>query len=311
MGARACWILLAGLLASPAFAAAQPLAVSEVAPGVFVHFGAVADWAPGNRGDVANLGFIVGSRCVAVIDTGGTPEVGAGLRAAVLRATKLPVCYVINTHAHPDHILGNVAFAEPDSTVSPRFVASAKFSAGMAGRERSYLNALERDFGIKLSHTDIKYPSLTVEREIDLDLGDRVLALQAWPTAHTDHDLTVYDRKTRTLLLSDLLFVQHMPVVDGSLRGWLAVMADLKRIDVALAIPGHGPASTDWPGVMAPQEAYLNALLRETRAAIKARLTIGQAVAQVGTEAASHWSLAEQFHRRNVTTAYAELEWEE
>jgi len=308
--------LLPGLLAWVGCAFAQavngttPLAVTQVKPGVFVHIGALEDWAPTNGGDVANIGFVVGSRCVAVIDTGGTPSVGQALRAAVESTTPLPVCYVINTHAHPDHVLGNVAFAKA-SRPAPRFVASARFMHALAAREPYYLNALQRDFGIQLTHVAIVYPTISVDRSLDLDLGDRVLTLQAWPTAHTDNDLTVYDQSTRTLFASDLLFVQHLPALDGSLRGWVSVMAELKRLDVATAVPGHGPVSNEWPAVMDAQADYLNALLRDTRAAIRNRLTIQQAVDHIGEPPASQWLLTDRFHRRNVTAAYAELEWED
>ena len=291
-------------------AAAADFTVSQVGPGVFVHIGAVEDWTPAHGGDVANIGFVVGSRCVAVIDSGGTPGVGRALRAAVARETPLPVCYVINTHAHPDHVLGNVAFAE-GSAPAPRFVASAAFQRALAAREPYFLNALRRDFGIELTRAAIVYPTLTVNQTLDLDLGDRILTLQAWPTAHTDNDLTVYDRRSRTLFASDLLFVQHLPVLDGSLRGWIAVMAELRRLDVATVVPGHGSVSHDWPAAMDAQADYLNELLRDTRAALRERLTIQQAIERIGVAPAPPWRLTERFHRRNVTAAYAELEWED
>lgn len=299
----------AGAVAAAA-SGASALSVEQVNPGVYVHIGALEDWAPSNGGDVANLGFVVGSRCVAVIDTGGTPGVGQALRAAVERATALPICYVINTHAHPDHMLGNAAFVTTDAA-SPRFVASASFTRTLAAREPYYLNALSRDFGIRLAHGAIVYPGIVVGEPLDLDLGDRVLSLRSWPTAHTDNDLTVYDQRTRTLFASDLLFVQHLPVLDGSLRGWLSVMADLRRLDVATVIPGHGPVSNQWPGVMDAQVSYLSALLRDTRAAILNGLTIQQAIDGIAVAPAAHWLLIDRFHRRNVTAAYAELEWED
>jgi len=289
---------------------AAPLKVAKVAPGVFVHFGALEEWQPRNAGDVANLGFVVGSRCVAVIDTGGTPQVGRRLLAAVRKTTPLPVCYVVNTHAHPDHVLGNVAFAAlPGEPVS--FVGSARLSASLAARERSTLNTLKRDFGLSLPREAIVYPTLAVERQLEIDLGDRLLVLQAWPTAHTDHDLTVYDRQTRTLFLSDLWFVGHLPVLDGKLRGWLDVMESLKSIDVAHAVPGHGAASSDWPAALAPQQAYLSRLMADTRAALRAKMTIQRAVDSIAAPADAAWQLTELFHRRNVTAAYAELEWED
>ena len=299
-----------GLAAGQPVCGAAPLALTQVAPGVFVHIGAIEDWTPAHGGDVANIGFVAGSRCVAVIDTGGTPSVGQALRAAVERITPLPVCYVINTHAHPDHILGNIAFADA-AQPAPRFVASARFTRTLAAREPYYLNALRRDFDIPLPASGIVYPTISVDTSLDLDLGDRVLTLRAWPTAHTDNDLTVFDRRTRTLFAADLLFVQHLPVVDGSLRGWIAAMAELKRLDVGTVVPGHGAVSNDWPAVMDAQAEYLNGLLRDTRAAIRNGLTIQQAIDRIGVPPASTWLLTDRFHRRNVTAAYAELEWED
>jgi quinoprotein relay system zinc metallohydrolase 2 len=304
-------LLLVALLPVAALAqeagAPAPLALSEVAPGVHVHAGRIDDWQPGNGGDIANLGLVVGSRCAAVIDSGGTPELGRRWRAAIEGTTRLPICFVIVTHAHPDHVLGSAAFTGPDT----RFVASAKFNAALAARAPYFLNALERDFGVKAAPGAVVYSTVSVDATRELDLGDRVLVLQAWPTAHTDNDLTVYDRRSRTLFASDLLFAQHIPVVDGNLRGWLRVMPQLAAIDAARVVPGHGPVSGDWPATLQPQQAYLEALLRETRAALKARKTLSQAVDSVGTAAASGWQLAERFHRRNVTAAFAELEWED
>ncbi len=305
------WLCALLAWAGCAAAPAADFTVSQVSPGVFVHVGAIEDWTPAHDGDVANIGFVVGSRCVAVIDSGGTPAVGQALRAAIARETALPVCYVINTHAHPDHVLGNTAFAESGASAAPRFVASAAFQRALAAREPYYLNALRRDFDIALTHASIVYPTITVNPSLDLDLGERTLTLQAWPTAHTDNDLTVYDRRTRTLFASDLLFVQHLPVLDGSLRGWIAVLAELRRLDVATAVPGHGGVSHDWPGVMDAQAGYLNALLRDTRAALRDQLTIQQATLRIGVAPGTPWRLTERFHRRNVTAAYAELEWED
>lgn len=316
------WLLLAllpGPWAGSAFAqaaagsAAFALTLIQVQPGVYVHNGVLEDWAPANRGDVANIGFVVGNRCVAVIDTGGTPAIGRALRAAVARTTSLPVCYVINTHAHPDHVLGNIAFAGT-GPAAPKFVAAARFPRALAARAPHYLNTLQRDFGIHLTPAAIVYPTIVVDKSLDLDLGERVLTLQAWPTAHTDNDLTVYDRRTRTLFASDLLFVRHLPVLDGNLRGWIGVMAEFKRLDVESVVPGHGPIShpsNKWPAILQAQANYLNGLLHDTRAAIRKRQTIQQAIAGIGVPPAANWLLTDRFHRRNVTAAYAELEWED
>src|SRR5271169_2619965 len=64
--------------------------VLNPAPGVYVHYGAQADMTAANAGDIANLGFVVGTRCVAVIDTGGSYAVGRALHGAIRRVTALP-----------------------------------------------------------------------------------------------------------------------------------------------------------------------------------------------------------------------------
>jgi quinoprotein relay system zinc metallohydrolase 2 len=281
--------------------------VTEIAAGVYVQAGAQADAGPANRGAIANIGFIVGSRCVAVIDTGGSPAVGRALRDSIRRATPLPVCYVVNTHVHPDHVFGNVAFRAD----RPEFVGHARLAAAMGARGRVYLAALERALGADAAGAELVAPTLAVERDATLDLGGRKLRLRAWPTAHTDNDLTVFDERTGTLWLSDLLFVERIPVVDGSLRGWLEVLSELKRVAARRVVPGHGGVTGDWPGALAEQERYLRRLLAETRSALRAKKTLQQAVDTVGGEERNRWLLFDAYHRRNVTAAFAELEWEE
>ena len=88
-----------------------------LAPGVFVHAGKTLPLDAPGHDDIANIGFIVGTRCVAVIDTGGSVRTGRALRAAIRQHTPLPVCYVINTHVHVDHVLGNAAFSGRQAAV--------------------------------------------------------------------------------------------------------------------------------------------------------------------------------------------------
>lgn len=306
MGARR--LALAALLGcAAALAAAEtPLALREVAPGVHVHVGVVGEWGPANGGDIGNLGVVVGERCAAVIDSSGTAALGAALKAAVRRITPLPVCWLINTHAHPDHVLGNEAFSAADGS-GPVVVGHHRLPAALQARAPHYLNALRRDFG---ASARIVPPTLLVQDTLELDLGGRTLRLRAWPTAHTDADLTVLDTRTGTLFLGDLLFREHMPVVDGRLKGWLAVLERLAAERVALAVPGHGEPSADWPGVLAPQQHYLAELQTSVRAALKAGWTLLQATERIAPPAAP-WKLGEVYHARNVTAAYAELEWED
>jgi len=302
-------LLIAALSISSHAAQTTPLPVEEVASGVFLHLGKQQVWSSNNAGDVANVGFVVGRDCVAVIDSGGSPDLGRRLLAAVRAQTPLPVCYVINTHAHPDHILGNVAFAGREPP--PRFVAHTKLAASLRAREPFYREAVERELNMRLSDNDIVYPDLAVESSVRLDLGDRTLVLRAWPTAHTDHDLTVLDERTGTLFLGDLLFIGHLPVLDGRLIGWLAVMDELATLEVRLAVPGHGPPDRNWPAGLTLQRAYLTSVRDRTRSAIADGMTISATVASLAEVGTEEWLLSDEFHQRNLTAAYAELEWED
>ena len=147
------------------------------------------------------------------------------------------------------------------------------------------------------------------DREV-IDLGGRVLELTAHGIAHTDCDLTVLDRATRTLIASDLLFVRRVPSLDGSLKGWIKELAALKGIEVQRAVPGHGPVSVDWPGGCRDLERYLGVLLRETRQAVAKGLEIDEAAKTVARSERGHWALFDDYNGHNVIQAFKELEWE-
>ena len=280
--------------------------VSEIAPGNYVHYGSFDERSKDNLGDNANIGFIVGEKCVLVVDAGGSLPVGRALREAIRRITPLPVCHVVLTHVHPDHFFGAAAFLDNHA----QFIAHENYPAQLAARARSYLNSLQRDLGTAAAGSEIVRPTLLVKERLELDLGGRTVVVQAWPPAHTDDDLTVFDVPTRTLWLSDLLFVGHTPVIDGTITGFLAVMKELRAMAADHYVPGHGHSDLPWPQPLDAQQRYFTVILNETRAAIRGRKTIQQATDEVGVSEARHWAAFDLFHRRNVTTAYTELEWE-
>jgi quinoprotein relay system zinc metallohydrolase 2 len=285
------------------------LPVVEIAPGNFVHYGSFEERSAANLGDNANIGFIFGSRCVLVVDAGGSRAVGSRLRAAVRGVTQAPICYLVITHVHPDHFFGASAFAED----RPEVIGHENLPRQLAIRARPYLNSLKRDLGEAAQGSEIVPPTRTVKTSetIELDLGGRSVEIKAWPPAHTDDDLTVFDRQTRTLWLGDLLFVDHTPVLDSNITGFLAVMRELRSLPVSHFVPGHGRTAIAWPAALDPQERYFKVILEQTREAIRKKVTLMNAVEHVGLSEAPNWVNFETYHRRNVTTAYTELEWED
>ncbi|ACL60803.1 quinoprotein relay system zinc metallohydrolase 2 [Methylobacterium nodulans] len=309
------WLLAVALALAPAVRAEEgppapaagiaPLPVQEVATGVFVYAAPYALAARDNAGAIANVGFVIGQDAVAVIDTGGSLAAGRRLLAAIRARTALPIRYVINTHVHPDHVLGNAAFAQEGATV----VGHRNLPEALAARAETYLQANAPLVGPAFAGTRIVPPTLLVEDRRELDLGGRVLRLDAWPTAHTNSDLTVRDLATDTWFLGDLLFVGHVPALDGRLQGWIAVLRRLKSEPAARVVPGHGPASVPWPAAAGPIERYLATLESEVRAMVRDGRPIGEAGGAAAGEA-KEWSLFREFNARNATTAYQELEWD-
>jgi quinoprotein relay system zinc metallohydrolase 2 len=300
-------LVLVTLSLAQTLSANNVLSVNQIAPGVYVHWGVQEYSDTKNHGAIANIGFIVGDKCVAVIDSGGNPEQGKALKNAIDKVTGKPVCYVINTHVHPDHIYGNSAF----KATGAKFVGHDKLARAMATRSDYYLQQAPELLGITLTQADFIPPDIAVSGEQELDLGGRILKLTAHQPAHTDNDLSVYDVQTDTLWLSDLLFIEHIPTLDGSLKGWLAELAKLESKSFNYVIPGHGPLVTDWPASMQAEKTYLQALLLDVKQAIKNGVYLEDAVKTIGQGGNSHWKLFDQFHKRNVSKAYAELEWDE
>jgi quinoprotein relay system zinc metallohydrolase 2 len=305
------WILLVALCAaatdlSPA-QQTRSFNLEEIAPGNFVHYGTLEERAPANLGDQANIGFIVGDRCVAVVDSGGSFRVGEALLSALRRRTSLPVCYVILTHVHPDHALGAAAFRAEQ----PVFAGHHNLPRSLQQRGKFYVDRLERDLGPVSEGSEVVVPTLLVENEMRLDLGGRAVLVRAWPIAHTDSDLTVFDEQTGTLWVSDLLFLQHTPVLDGSINGFIAVIDRLSALAAKHFVAGHGRSDLPWPQALEPERRYLTLIRDQTRQALKQGKTIEDAVDTIGLAEEKNWVDFETFHPRNVTAAYTELEWEE
>lgn len=288
------------------WAESTPLPVDEVATGVFVHQGVHEEFGEYYHGDIANIGFIIGEDAVAVIDSGGSYRVGLALREAIRTRTSKPIRFVINTHVHSDHIFGNAAFEQDE----PEFIGHAQLPRAMQSRAETYEANLKTMLGDAAEGSRIVLPTHTIAAERVIELGQRRLLLKAWPTAHTDHDLTVMDELTGSWWLGDLLFVDRTPSIDGDVPGWLTVIDALSETPATRVIPGHGRVVTDKNAVLANQRRYLQTLIKDLRQAIAEGLTMQASIATAAASERGHWQLFDSTNRRNATLLYPKLEWE-
>ncbi len=291
--------------------AQNDFAIESLGNGIYVHHGQHLDIDTGYQGDICNISFVVGSKGVAVIDTGGSFKTGNKLRDAIKKVTDKPILYVINTHVHPDHIFGNAAFLprSPDE-VKAQFVGHEKLAIAMQLRKEAYDNLNIKYIGDDAKGSEIVKPTIQVKEPMDLDLGDRTLTVTPYPNAHTNTDVSVIDSKTSTLFTGDLLFIERTPVLEGDIKGLIAVIDTLKTYPVKQVVPGHGPFTKDWVTALNNEQRYLNALLADIRANIKAGKSMGEAMDTAAVSEKDKWLLFDIANRRNVNTLYPALEFE-
>ena len=122
-------------------------------------------------------------------------------------------------------------------------------------------------------------------------------------------DLSVLDETTKTLFAGDLVFLDHIPVMDGSIRGWLRIMDNLAKQPAERVVPGHGPVS-QWPTALAGERRYLEMLAADVRTLIKRGAPIGIAADTATASERSRWQLFDDYNARNATAAFSEIEWE-
>ena len=244
--------------------------VTKLADGVYVirHKDAPDTFPQGNTT------VVIGESGVLVVDSCYLPSTAREDIAQIKHWTNLPVRYVFNTHWHMDHNYGNVAYAEAFPGVT--IVSQAQTAKMMALREPAELTDYQKGIAAyqqqydtgkdaagqplsELGKADLKtaiagsaavwkefqnlkprYPDLTFEHELDLDLGGRTVELKFLGRGNTSGDAVAYLPKEKILATGDL--VDHpVPYLGGGFPAeQISTLERLKAIDADILVPGHG-----------------------------------------------------------------------
>lgn len=256
-------LILACCLALPAQAELRyDLQPKQIAENVWLLEGSTDNFEQRNGGNIVNTGFIVTEAGVVVIDSGPSKRYGEAMREAIAGVTDRPVIKVLLTHHHPDHVLGNQAFADvPIAALAGTTELLREQGDAMA--ENMY-----RLVGDWMRGTEVVLPNETLQPGT-LEIGGHRLRLLAL-RGHTGADLAVLDENSGVLFASDILFYQRALTTPNSpgLDIWLADLDELQAQPWKLAVPGHGPvAGDDAPFVqMRDYLGWLDGLLRDAAA---------------------------------------------
>ena len=116
--------------------------------------------------------------------------------------------------------------------------------------------------------------------------------------------------RTTNISLARVHHFRSVPVLDGSLDGWLKALDMLAQLPVRQAVPGHGDLVRKWPAGLADERRYFECLQRQIRAMIARGVPLATAADTACIDERSRWQLFDEYHARDATAAYAEIEWE-
>jgi quinoprotein relay system zinc metallohydrolase 1 len=202
----------------------------------YYFYGKEEYFSPSNGGDIANVSFIVTKNSVILIDTGSSYEYGLQIKEEIKKITSNPIKYIINTHHHPDHFLGNSAF-ESD-------IFATTYTANEITQNGDlYIVNLVNIIQSAMKDTKIKAPNKELNtKTLDLD-GYKLEIL--YLDGHTKSDVAVFDLQTKTLYSADLVFYKRTPATaHANIKKWIKSLQELEQIDYSLLVSGHGVATT-------------------------------------------------------------------
>jgi glyoxylase-like metal-dependent hydrolase (beta-lactamase superfamily II) len=279
----------------------QPEFAREIAPGVIVLPDQHIDLVP-------NIGIVIGTDAVLVVDCGLGRENGKRvLHKAMEMAGEKPLL-LTSTHFHPEHAFGAGAFKDHATIITNTTQADELREKGAF-----YLNIF-RGFGPDahkaLEGVELVMPDETYQGEKTIDLGGRQVVLRELTGGHTRGDQIVFLPHEQVLFTGDLVENHLFPILfdqDASTNRWIEELASMMHLSPATVVPGHGE-----PGKVELMQEVRD-LLIFVREEVNRRIKEGQTLDLIDQEAARIIKERYQDWRNNlwvpfeIRNVYAEL----
>ena len=242
------------------------------------HVWAIPD---GSASLVPNVGIVVGSKAVLVIDTGmGARNAHTVLKEVAKVGAGKPI-YIVTTHVHPEHDMGAHAFPQDSKLLRSKDQVAA-IAAG-AGTSLVPLFSSRSDLNKELL-ADAKHREADVvfERDYSLQLGGVTAKLQAMGTNHTLGDTVVL---VDGVLFTGDIAMKPQPMFtnpSATITHWLASLDTLEALQPQRIVPSHGP----FGGVelIEGYRGYLTRIRSRTAALKKAGKTLDETLQIVTQE---------------------------
>ena len=207
---------------------------------------------------VPNVGIVVGTEGVLVVDTGMGPVNAEIVLDEVRKITDLPISYLVCTHFHPEHNFGAQSF--PDSTI---IIYASGQRRDLRNKAEAYRELFTELFGDDvaelLAGVEITEPDVIFENKAEVNLGDLPVELHHFGyAAHTGGDTVVYLPEQKVIFSGGLTpnrFFPIFPDEDSSVAGWIASLEQLEKFAAVYVVPGHGEVGD--PDLIATVKAEL------------------------------------------------------
>lgn len=226
------WLAFVALLPQSS-ASDYGLKPQQVAENTYVFVGLNQDFSLQNGGNIVNTSFIITDDGVIVIDTGPSLRYGKQMREAISTVTDKPIVQVYNTHLHPDHFLGNLAFKDVP------IGALKETIAGIQEHGDRFTDNLYRLVDRWMQGTQVLAPTKIVSPG-DWEFGGHKFKFIR-RAGHTDADLVILNETTGVLFAGDTVFNGRAPTTPhADLDDWIETLDFLRELQFDVLVPGHG-----------------------------------------------------------------------